>query len=151
MDFYPASAGKRSQAFSAGERFDAGMVFYPARRPLRALMAERGNDTRAGASWPVTPASATADPLAAHVAGQEVAPWSSETPILLPAGSLGRDDRGAFWWQVEGETNGIALPVASTPPEPALGLTLDASIGLWDGARLDLLAARSIFGRLDFP
>jgi len=150
IDFYPASAGKRSQAFTAGERFDATMVFYPSRQPLRALLAERGNDTSAGAPWPATPASAMPDPLSAYVAGQDAAPWSSETPILLPAGSLGRDDRGALWWQAQGEVNGLALPVAGTPPEPVLGMTLDVSIGLWDGARLDLLAARSMFGRLDF-
>jgi hypothetical protein len=150
MDFYPASAGKRSQAFSSGERFDASLVFYPARLPLRALMAERGNDSSSGDAWPAVTASTAADPLAAHVARQDVAPWSSETPILLPAGSLGRDERGAFWWQAEGETNGVALPVAGMPPDPALGVTLDASVGLWDGARLDLLAAHSGFGRFEF-
>jgi hypothetical protein len=150
MDFYPASAGKRSQAFSAGDRFDANLVFYPARVPLRALMVERGGDTSFGNAWPAATGAIAVDPLAPHVAAQDAAPWSSVTPILLPAGSLGRDDRGGLWWQADGAANGLALPVAGDPPEPVLGMTLDASIGLWDGARLDLLAARSTFGRIEF-
>lgn len=151
MDFYPASGGKRSQAFSAGERFDATLAFYPARLPLRALVAERGSDTSAGAPWPAAPAEAAADWLAAHAAGQDRAPWSGETPILLPAGLLARDDRGAVWWQAGAGANGIALPVAGSPPEPVLGIAMDASAALWNGSRLDLLAAHSAgFGRLDF-
>jgi hypothetical protein len=150
LDFYPASAGKRSQAFSAGERFNASLVFYPARQPLRALMAERGKDGPSDGTWPPASVGVPADPLAAHVARQDAAPWSTETPILLPAGSLARDEGGALWWQAEGDANGPALPVTGDPPEPVLGMTLDASVGLWDGARLDLLAARSAFGRLEF-
>jgi SWIM zinc finger len=150
QDYYPASAGRRSHAFSAGERFDASLVFYPARWPLRALVAERGNASPPAPSWPKARAETAADALATHAAWQDVAPWSSETPILLPAGSLARDDRGAFWWQADGEANGIALPVAGSPPEPALGVSLTEAVGVWDGFRLDLLAARSTFGRFDF-
>src|SRR5206468_1358778 len=139
------SAGKRSQAFSAGERFDASLVFYPARSPLRALVAERRSESAPDKPWPTASTNAAADPLAAHVTGQDAAPWSSETPILLPAGTLARDERGALWWQADGAANGIALPIAAAPPEPALGVPLDAAVGLWDGARLDLLAAQSPF------
>ena len=151
MDFYPASGGKGLRALSAGERFDAALAFYPARLPLRALVAERANDTSAGAPWPAAPAVAAADCLAAHAAAQDVTPWSSETPMLLPPGSLARDDRGAVWWHAGTAANAIALPVDGSPPEPALGIPLDASAGLWNGSRLDLLAAHSaLFGRLDF-
>ncbi len=149
QDYYPASAGRRAQAFSAGERFEAKLAFYPARRPLRALVVERGNGATADAAWP-SARQAERDPLAAHAAGQDAAPWSAVTPMLLPAGWLARDERGAIWWQAEGQDNTIALPLAGSAPEPALGITLDAAAGLWDGARLDLLAARSAFGRLDF-
>ena len=150
QDYYPASAGRRAQAFSAGERFEAGLAFYPARLPLRALVAERGNVATPARAWPKARADTARDALAAHAAWQDAAPWSNETPILLPAGSLARDDRGAFWWQADGEANGIALPVAGSPPEPALGVVLTEAAGVWDGSRLDLLAARSAFGRLDF-
>ena len=36
------------KAFAAGERFDARLVFYPARAPLRALVAERIGDVTSG-------------------------------------------------------------------------------------------------------
>lgn len=150
QDYYPASAGRRSQAFSAGERFDANLAFYPARQPLRALVVERNNTVALDTSWPAAAPESVSDPLAAHIVRQDAAPWSGATPILLPAGSLARDDRGTLWWQADGDVNNIALPVAGNPPEPVLGIPLEASVGLWDGARFDLLAARSAFGRLDF-
>ena len=150
QDYYPASAGRRSQAFSPGERFDASLAFYPARLPMRALVAERGGDSPSDDTWPSASAEAVADPLMAHTSRQDAAAWTSQSPLLLPAGSLVRDDRGALWWQADGGANGIALPVAGSLPEVALGIPLDGSAGLWDGARLDLLAARTTFGRLDF-
>lgn len=149
QDYYPASAGRRSQAFSAGERFDAALAYYPARQPLRALVIERRNASSPEISWPIAPPEIASDPLAAHIDRQSAAPWSGETPILLPAGSLARDDRGGLWWQADVEGKDIALPLAGTPPEPTLGIPLQASVGLWNGARLDLLVARSAFGRLD--
>ncbi|TIR64306.1 MAG: SWIM zinc finger family protein, partial [Mesorhizobium sp.] len=39
LDFFPASAGRRSGAFAPGDRFKARLVFYPSRIPLRALVA----------------------------------------------------------------------------------------------------------------
>lgn len=149
QDFYPASAGRRSQAFSAGERFDARLVYYPARAPLRALVAERGHANPDVRSWPPASARSVVDPLASHVARQDVAPWSSETPILLSAGALARDDRGNSWWQSDLDANGMALPVAGSLPEAVFGIHLGAAAALWDGSRLSLLAAESAFGRLD--
>lgn len=149
QDYYPASAGRRSQAFSAGERFDARLVFYPARAPVRALVVERSDAKSATRTWPSATEGSVVDPLADHVARQNVAPWSGEAPILLPPGSLARDDRGNIWWQSKEAANGIALPVAGSLPDPALGIPLSAAAGLWDGARLSLLAAESSFGRLD--
>ncbi len=145
QDYYPASAGRRSGAFSPGDRFEAELVFYPARAPLRALVVERGQ-TPANGGWPEVSAS---DPLAAHQARQDAAPWTAETPLVLPAGRLARDDRGKVWWQAASNPQGIALPVAGDVPEPVFGMELDAAVGLWNGARLDLLAASADHGRLD--
>ncbi len=41
QDYFPASLGKRSSAFATGETFNAELVYYPARYPLRAIIAER--------------------------------------------------------------------------------------------------------------
>lgn len=146
QDYYPASAGRRSQAFAPGERFDAELVFYPARAPLRALVLERGQATANG-GWPE--GDNAEDPLAAHQARQDAAPWSAETPLVLPRGQVVRDDRGKVWWQAAQSVNGIALPVSGDVAEPVFGMTLEAAAGLWNGARLVLLAAHSDHGRLD--
>jgi len=146
QDYYPASAGRRSQAFSSGERFDAELAFYPARAPLRAVVIERAAASADG-GWPPA-AAATMDPLRAHRARQDVAPWSNESPILLPPARLATDDRDRIWW-VSRDTQAIALPLEGDVPEPVLGMTFDAAAGLWNGARLRLLAAFADHGRLD--
>lgn len=150
QDFYPASAGRRAQAFASGERFEASLAFYPARRPLRAVVAERRENLSPDLDWPAAEAGAGIDPLAAHVAGQDAAPWVGESPMLLPAGSLQQDDSGTTWWQAESGANATALPIAGSPPEAVYGMALAKSVGLWNGARLDLLAAKSDFGRVGF-
>jgi hypothetical protein len=147
LDYYPASAGRRSNAFAAGDRFEARLVFYPARTPLRALIAERRGRPAADIGWP--DAERNADPLAAQAARQDDMPWASDGPVLLPAGAILRDEKGAAWWQADDDAKGIALPVAGSVPEAVLGLGLDATAGLWNGARLELLAAQSGFGRID--
>ncbi|TIU46287.1 MAG: SWIM zinc finger family protein, partial [Mesorhizobium sp.] len=53
------------------------------------------------------------------------------------------------WWQAAGDPNGIALPINEAVSPTLLGIDLAATVALWNGSRLDLLAARSSFGRLD--
>ncbi|MER9205440.1 SWIM zinc finger family protein [Mesorhizobium sp. M0771] len=148
LDFFPASAGRRSAAFTPGDRFDARLVFYPSRQRLRALAAERKGDVVSGA-WPDFGLGIVKDPLAAHAAHQDAAPWSTDSPLMLPAGAILLDERGTAWWQAAHDPQGIALPVAGTVDQTVLGLDLSATAALWNGARLDLLAAQSGFGRLD--
>jgi uncharacterized Zn finger protein len=146
LDYFPASAGHRSNAFSPGDRFDARLVFYPSRQPLRALVAERAGDVTAGA-WPDF--GAAKDPLAVHGSHQDGAPWLTDCPLILPPGAILLDDRGAAWWQAADDPQGLALPIAGAVNQTVLGLDLAATAALWNGARLDLLAAQSGFGRLD--
>ncbi|TIU59485.1 MAG: SWIM zinc finger family protein, partial [Mesorhizobium sp.] len=77
LDFFPASAGRRSGAFAPGDRFKAKLVFYPSRNPLRALVVERLGDSAPGA-WPAFGSDAAGDPLAAYAAFQDGAPWLSD-------------------------------------------------------------------------
>ncbi len=149
QDYYPASAGRRANAFSAGERFEARLVFFPARLPLRALMIERIGSARHDGPWPETSIATVVDPLAAHSLHQDHTPWETDTPLLLPAGAILRDGNGAAWWQRHNDASGIALPIMGSPPEPIFGMALAATAAIWDGARLKLLAAESgSFGRL---
>ena len=110
-------------------------------------MADRKGDVPSG-EWPDFSFGAS-DPLAAHVARQDEAPWLIDCPVMLPPGAILLDDRGAAWWQAAGDPHGIALPIADTVNPTLLGLDLKATAALWNGSRLDLLAAQSGFGRLD--
>ncbi|MER8392385.1 SWIM zinc finger family protein [Mesorhizobium sp. M1340] len=148
LDYFPASAGRRSNAFSPGDRFNARLVFYPSRRPLRALVAERMGDVASG-PWPDFTLGVAKDPLAAHVCHQDAAPWLTDSPLMLPPGAILVDDRGAAWWQAADDPQGLALQISGAVNQTLLGLDLAATAALWDGARLDLLAAQSGFGRLD--
>ncbi|TGU42229.1 SWIM zinc finger family protein, partial [bacterium M00.F.Ca.ET.152.01.1.1] len=117
LDFFPASAGRRSGAFAPGDRFKARLVFYPSRNPLRALVAERLGDASPG-SWPDFAADAAGDPLAAYATFQDGAPWLSDCPVILPAGAIALDEKEGAWWQAASDPHGIALPIAGSVNQP---------------------------------
>ncbi len=93
LDVFPASAGRRSGAFAFGHRFAAELVFYPARTPLRAVVAARSEAGEVeGGPWPAAPR------LSARVAGLGV-PVFACTPDQFPdlmAAALKREDLNAW-------------------------------------------------------
>jgi hypothetical protein len=141
QDFFPASAGRRAGAFAAGDRFGAELAFYPAAAPHRAVIVTRAPEP-AAFDWPTAPA----DPLSSHAEHLRAAPWGLETPLLLPAGRICADGQGRHWLQA----GATALPLVAAAPLVALGAELSAAAGIWNGARLALLAAQSNWGRLGF-
>jgi SWIM zinc finger len=143
LDFFPASAGRRSGAFVPGERFAAELAFYPAPLPLRAVIARRDESIDAPRDWP----PAAADPLADLAEQALTVPWRIETPVLLPAGRICADASGRAWWR---SNDGIVVPMRSALPDLALGASLERAAGVWDGARLALIAACTNWGRLGF-
>jgi hypothetical protein len=145
MDFFPTSAGRRSGAFAAGQRFEAELVFYPARAPLRAVVAERwdASERAGGDAWPPSPEP---DPLVAYARELLASPWRLEAPILLPPGRIAEDAAGRAWWMADGMT----LPIEGGVPPFALGAEFAGAAGVWNGARLGLLAGQTDWGRLAF-
>lgn len=143
VDFFPASTGRRGSAFTPGEQFAGEVVFYPARAPLRALLASREPlPATERHDWP----AANADIVAEIAAVQLAEPWRLDLPILLPAGRIGLDPAGQPWWQAG---SGAALPVSGTLSGAMAGTTLDSAAAIWSAGRLDLLAASSSWGRID--
>jgi SWIM zinc finger len=143
LDFFPASAGRRRGAFVAGERFAAELAFYPGPVPLRAIIAARQDSAAPDGTWP----EAAPDPFTEYAAQLLEVPWLIERPLLLPAGRLCLDAGGRPWWQA---TDGLSAPLREMPPLVALGTMIEQAAGLWDGARLSLLAAETNWGRLGF-
>lgn len=141
LDFFPASAGRRTAAFASGDQFLATLAFYPARAPLRAVLAERGATLAQPVDWPVADEE---DPLSPACERLHAAPWALETPLLLPEGRLAVDRSGAVWWRRVAHT----LPLAGEPPPLAMGCILTNAVGLWTGGRLTLLAMQTDWGRL---
>ncbi|WP_243692290.1 hypothetical protein [Caulobacter sp. BK020] len=146
LDYFPASAGRRSGAFAAGGRFRAELVFYPARSPLRALIIERSEVDTQETRDKAWPDPATGDPLAPYAEVLLAAPWTLAAPVALPSGRIAEDAAGRSWWR--GETG--ALPIDGATSDISLGARLDGAAGLWNGARLTLLAARTNWGRVGF-
>jgi SWIM zinc finger len=144
IDFFPASAGKRTAAFASGDRFRAELAFYPSAAPLRALIAERQGE----ATGTATGLAETGNVLAPWHARLRLLPWEQMAPLVLPPGRLGVDASGRVWWQAgDGQTR---LMLENAPPDFALSVALTQTFALWDGARLSLLAAETPLGRIAF-
>ncbi|WP_199773702.1 SWIM zinc finger family protein [Stieleria maiorica] len=145
LDFFPASLGKRSSTFAVGERFEAELAFYPARRPIRAVIAERkpGDPAKAvdETPWPV----ATTPPLESYRETLRSAPWMDTVPLLFPSGRIAQAD-ARYWWQ--SDDGSLALPIAGKPAKQIAGVAMHQTIALWDGLTLTLLASQSDWGSL---
>jgi len=143
LDYFPASAGRRGSVFVAGDRFVGELAFYPARAPLRAVLLGRETGDAADGDWPED-----VEPLSAVLTAPLLAePWAEARPVLLPAGRIGFDRAGAPWWR--GSDGAHLLPVSGELAALATGSDLSRTAGLWSGSRLELLAARTSWGRID--
>ncbi len=141
LDFFPASAGRRGSVFTPGGRFQGELAFYPAARPLRALLVERmTGDDIPPSSWPAqegTLADALTEPLLAE-------PWMIDLPVLLPAGRIAVDAADQCWWQsADGDA---VLPAAGGIDGLWRGTDLLGAVAIWAGNRLSLLAAQTPWG-----
>ncbi|WP_220498333.1 SWIM zinc finger family protein [Rhodopirellula sp. JC639] len=147
LDFFPASLGNRSSTFAVGERFEAELAFYPARHPVRAVIAERksGDPSRAvdEMSWPVT----TTPPLDSYRETLGRAPWMDTVPMLLPGGRIAQAD-SSYWWR--SDDGGIALPIGGRPAKHIAGVAMQQTAALWDGMILTLLSSQSEWGSLSY-
>jgi hypothetical protein len=143
LDYFPAGAGRRVSVFAAGERFVGELAFYPAQAPLRAVLLGRETGDAAGRDWPED-----AEPLSTALSAPLLAePWAEARPVLLPAGRIGFDRAGAPWWRDRDGAH--LLPVSGKLAALATGSDLTRTAGLWSGNRLELLAARTPWGRID--
>jgi hypothetical protein len=146
LDYYPASAGRRSTALGAGDQFEGEVIFYPAVLPLRAILGERQAVASAALLPPeIAPA---ADILAGWRDRLSAAPWAQEQPVFLPSGRFATDESGHPWWRADSGEH--ALPLAEAPDEHLYGFGFAALAGVWNGWRFDPIAGWSDWGRVNF-
>ena len=142
LDYFPASAGKRTSVFTPGERFVGEVAFFPGSNPLRALLLQRATDGAEAGDWP----EAAPDLAEALTAPLHAEPWALDIPVLLPPGRLAVDPAGQAWWQPADNT--IALPLAEGMEGLIRGTELTRAAALWSGNRLAVLAAQTPWGRI---
>ena len=147
LDFFPASLGRRSSAFSVGEQLHAELAFYPARHPMRAVIAERKSievplqvEQR---QWP----EPSQQPMDAYRDALQCAPWTSEFPLLLPSGRIAQSGT-QFWWQSSDTT--LTLPMTDAHSQHIASIAAQKTVALWDGLALTLLAAQSDWGTFSY-
>ena len=106
------------------------------------MLAERAAIDVA-AEWPDPPE----DPLGTYVAHLSDCPWALGVPILVGAGRFtAPTEHCAGWWMSDDGRH--TLPLAEEPAEVTLGSKIERAAGIWNGARLELLAAHADWGRL---
>lgn len=141
-DFFPASAGRRGSVFTPGDQLRGELAFYPAQAPLRAILLRREPTAASALDWPPATA-ALAEVLTALWLAE---PWATERPVLLPSGRICHDKAGSPWWRPS-DGAGV-LPIAGEAVGLITGTDLVRSAALWSGNRLELLAARTAWGRI---
>lgn len=143
LDFFPASAGRRTAAFVPGQRFAAELTFYPGRYPLRAVVSDGQSDSAASEALPSL-ATPPADPLAAHREHLARVPWAMQTPLLLGPGRLLKDAQGHLWWSLAQDR---ALRVAPLADDAFWrGATVHGAVALWNGFQASLLRLDTALG-----
>jgi hypothetical protein len=142
LDYFPASAGRRTSAFTPGERFRGEVAFFPGHNPLRGLLLQRAADGADPQGWP----EAAPDLAEALTAPLQAEPWVLDIPVLLPQGRVAIDAAGQGWWRPADAT--LALPLADGAEGLIRGTELTRTAALWSGNRLAILAAQTPWGRI---
>ena len=147
LDFIPVATGAASSGYTAGDRLDAELIFYPSAKPLRAqIVSTTGGAVHATADLHL--AGSTVDDAYAHYE-QALAqlPWLGTWPLAFRNASIRRKDDALFLCDAN---NSLALPLPEAQATVALPLTrLDTldGIALWNGYHVTLCWAQTTLGR----
>ena len=144
LDFHPASVGRRGTSFVRGEQFEGEIAFFPAARPLRAIMVSRearGHEI----PWPAQDADTVLEAVTPSLVSDT---WCGDVPVLLPPGRIVLDDRDQPWWQ--SECGRMAHPVTGAVPDIARGAPLACAAAIWTANRLEMLAGSTALGKVAF-
>jgi SWIM zinc finger len=143
FDFVPVAAASNSLPFLPGERFDAELAYYPSAAPLRAIIAQCGNQTD-GRHLPDL-AFSLVDVLNRLDEKRIQQPWLRQWPISVSTPKILRGDKSGLW--LRGGDACIPLsPKCFEEAFPLTGTTINKLTGLWDGRHLMPTAAETSWG-----
>jgi hypothetical protein len=144
MDFVPVSIGAVGKTYSAGETFEAELVFYPSSAPLRAIIAQQHGRVTQEGHWQAPPDDVSGA-LDRYEASLGARPWLGEWPIAVHNAVVARAADGLVLFDSK-----AAVPIKPGEDDsvlPLIGLEGIDAFGLWDGRRLDLKFAETPLGR----
>jgi hypothetical protein len=144
MDFVPVSVGAVGKTYSAGECFEAELVFYPSGAPLRAIIAEQFGSVSREGRWSAPPDDVSGA-LDRYESKLSCRPWLGDWPIAVRNAVVGGSSDGLVLSDSEN-----ALPIKRGEDDsllPLIGIAGIDVFGLWDGRRLDLKFAETPLGR----
>ena len=145
IDFVPVSVGAAT-TYSAGETFEAELVFYPSSVPLRAVIKEQIGSAAKNGRWPA-PQNGVSTALDDYEARLAARPWLGDWPLAVHDAIVARSGDGLVLTHAGG---GGTLPIKVRDDDmvlPLIGVAGIDAFGLWDGRRLDLKFAETPLGR----
>src|SRR5215471_4742372 len=114
MDFVPVSVGAVGKTYSAGESFEAELLFYPSSAPLRAIIAQQFGSMTKESRWQA-PSDDVSGALDRYEANLGARPWLGDWPIAVRNAVVG----GSFEELVLSDSK-TALPIKSKEEDEAL-------------------------------
>jgi hypothetical protein len=150
IDFVPVATGAASGGYSAGDRLQAELVFYPSAMPLRAQILRALSGAQASDTQLDLPQQSLDDAYRCYEHALCVQPWLGVWPLSIRNARLRRHESQLFLCDAGEAGSAIALPLQPSQlsdASPLLTLEKLDAVGLWDGYRLNLCWAQTDLGR----
>jgi len=146
IDFVPVATGAAASGYSAGDRLEAELVFYPAARPLRAQIARSLSGAQATVEALALGESTRGEAYSGYLSAMADQPWLGVWPMSFRGARVRR--QGAALFVCDGGGAALALQPAQTGiARPLLSVESIDAIGLWDGYYFNLCWAQTELGR----
>jgi hypothetical protein len=150
IDFVPVATGAASGGYSAGDRFQAELVFYPSAMPFRAQILQSLSGAQSSDTPLDLPEQSLDDAYQSYERALCVQPWLGVWPFSIRNARVRRHESQLFLCDASETASAVALPLQPAQfadAGPLLTLEKLDAVGLWDGYRLNLCWAQTELGR----
>jgi len=150
IDFVPVASGAASGGYSAGDRVEAELVFYPSAVPLRAQIVQVFSGAAASDKELQLSEQSLGQAYRSYEQAMLRQPWLGAWPLCMCGARVRRQGSQLFLCDSDESTAPLALallPGQFSLASPLLSLAKMDAIGLWDGYSLTLCWAQTELGR----